>query len=151
MHRTILALTVLLLASPLHAATVSNIFIRSNTLVKLDDHGSTLAVTNYGVIANHDYGVWIWVNYVPSRAEPGGDGWSGQRRPVYKGWFVFVERRDAIWYFDGKDQLQYRARGLVQTAPGSYRGTGTIKVPKTYPPALQDALPPAVITKYFHQ
>lgn len=133
---TVLLVALLLLLSQVGGRAMENQFIRKPGQYPLDDKGSLLAITS------QPGGSWalkaIWHSGDASSSAAPDDALRAH------GWFVFVEKPERIWNFDGIDEVVLLSHSGKQTALSSF----SRQLLATCPRKVWDALPQQLRAKY---
>ncbi len=133
---TVLLVPLLLILSQVGGRAMENQFIRKPGQYPLDDKGSLLAITS------QPGGSWalkaVWHSGDASSSAAPDDALRAH------GWFVFVEKPERIWIFDGVDEVILLSHSGKQTALSSF----SRQLLATCPRKVWDALPQQLRAKY---
>jgi hypothetical protein len=122
--------------SQISASAMENEFIRKPGQYSLDGKGSTLTITKKPAASWSLKGTWS-LGDATSSAAP-------DNCLLADGWFVFVEKPNRIWIFDGVDGGTLLSHSEKELSDSSF----SREVLASCPQAVWDALPQKVRAKY---
>ena len=134
---SLIAITaVILTTSNTHAAPLENDFIRKSGQYSLDAKGSTLTITKQPSRS--------WSLKVTWRSGEATDTTAPDDCLRAEGWFVFVEKPERLWIYDGRDGGILLIHSEKQSSVSSFSSA----VISSCPQKVLDALPQSVREKY---